>query len=55
MLTFAFVEKNDTGTLFLDALSFELALEKLKEKVKNPENWRCENEDGEQNEEDEIF
>jgi len=52
MLTFMFVEKNDSGTLFIDANSYEEALEKLSQKVKEVEAWRCNDENGEENDQE---
>lgn len=47
MLTFMFIEKNGNGTLYLSASSYEEVLEKLKEKVKDVDSWRCTDEEGE--------
>ena len=45
--TFLFIEKNGSGIITLSAKDYDEAEEELKEKVKYQDEWRCENEDGE--------
>jgi hypothetical protein len=45
--TYLFIEKNGSGTLVLSAGSEDEAWEILTEKVKDPRNWRLEEEEDE--------
>jgi len=47
MKTFLFVEKNGSGTLTVSAPDYDEAEKELAERVKFPKEWRCEDEDGE--------
>lgn len=47
MKTFLFIEKNGSGVLTLSADNYEEADKTLGEKVKFPLEWRCEDEEGE--------
>ena len=50
--TFMFIEKNGDGVLTLSATDFEDANQILEEKVKHPDEWRVEDEDGDEDTED---
>lgn len=49
--TFLFIEKNGSGVLTFSAYSYDEALEQLHDAVRDPFVWRCENEDGEDEDE----
>lgn len=48
MKTFTFIEKNGSGVLILSAPNYEEAEKELADKVKNPNGWRCEDEEGDE-------
>jgi len=47
MKTFSFAERNGNAVVILSADDYEEARKYLEEVVKNPDGFRCDNEDGE--------
>jgi len=50
MKTFVFAHKHSSAVIILSAADYECAEIKLIELVSHPQGWRCENEEGENEE-----